>query len=296
MADHGMDMGLPEDWVHSSYRLETWKKQYLFKINHVVGRHLWVKNDWPTTLLLPKIHGQIGRPKEKGKKEKECWKGLQVTCKISKGKGHNKRGCKLPQAQAASQGQASASQGQASQSQPRSSPQPESQPQSASQPQAASQQASRKRKKHYASQQATTHGHASVTEPQSIQHAATPVQAYASQPQVQAFGGGGQVSVRTAASQPSAVPVSASQPSPSTPQNSIQHAATPVQAYASQPQVQAFGSGGQVSVRTTASQPSAVPVSASQPSPSTPQNVGQTSSQRRIKKTTNRCLTPNKNA
>ena len=175
MADHGMDVGLPEDWVHSSYRLETWEKQYSFKINPVVGRHLWVKNDWPTRLLPPKVHVQIGRPPKKRKKSvgevesmvqsgKMSRVGKQVTCKNCNGKGHNKRGCKQPQAStshgqesqpSASQPQHSASQSQATQSQPSAShgqatqTQPTSTPQAASQlqstPQAASQEASRKR-------------------------------------------------------------------------------------------------------------------------------------------------------
>nr|GEV81069.1 hypothetical protein [Tanacetum cinerariifolium] len=40
-SDHGMDVGLPKAWVHPAYNQETWRKQYLFKINPVNGRNLW---------------------------------------------------------------------------------------------------------------------------------------------------------------------------------------------------------------------------------------------------------------
>ncbi|GKB26247.1 zinc finger, SWIM-type containing protein, partial [Tanacetum coccineum] len=105
MADHGMEVGLPEAWVHPAYKLDTWRQQYSFKINPVNGRNLWQKNKWPTTLLPPKVVVPIGRPPKKRKRsagevaqvvnsEKIGRKGLQVTCSACKGKGHNKRGCK----------------------------------------------------------------------------------------------------------------------------------------------------------------------------------------------------------
>ncbi|GJZ93879.1 mutator type transposase [Tanacetum coccineum] len=41
MADNCMDVGTPEDWVHESYKLQTWMNVYSHKINPVNGRDLW---------------------------------------------------------------------------------------------------------------------------------------------------------------------------------------------------------------------------------------------------------------
>ncbi|GJV56046.1 mutator type transposase [Tanacetum coccineum] len=70
MADNDNDVGIPEDWVHDSYKLATWKAVYSHKVNPINGRELWSKFDCPTTLLPPKIHPQIGRPPKKRKKSK----------------------------------------------------------------------------------------------------------------------------------------------------------------------------------------------------------------------------------
>ncbi|GJR60527.1 hypothetical protein Tco_1502689 [Tanacetum coccineum] len=32
MADNDMDVGTPEDWVHESYKLQTWMNVYFYKI------------------------------------------------------------------------------------------------------------------------------------------------------------------------------------------------------------------------------------------------------------------------
>ncbi|GJY79500.1 mutator type transposase [Tanacetum coccineum] len=105
MAENGMNVGLPEVWVHPSYRLDTWKQQYSFKVNPISGRNFWELKQWPTTLLPPKIPPQIGRPPKKRKKSaieieemvrggKLSKRGQTVTCFNCKQKGHNKRGCK----------------------------------------------------------------------------------------------------------------------------------------------------------------------------------------------------------
>ncbi|GJY20786.1 hypothetical protein Tco_0393352 [Tanacetum coccineum] len=62
MADNGMDVGTPEDWVHESYKLQTWMNVYSYKINPVNGRDMWSKFECPKTLLPLKVHPQIGRP------------------------------------------------------------------------------------------------------------------------------------------------------------------------------------------------------------------------------------------
>ena len=92
------------------------------------------KHEWPTTLLPPKVHVQIGRPPKKRKKSagevagmvkggKLSKTGLQVTCSICKQKGHNKRSCKSASArQSQSQHAASQSQSQHAASQSQSQP------------------------------------------------------------------------------------------------------------------------------------------------------------------------------
>lgn len=58
---------IPEHWVHRTYWLETWKNMYSFTIQPINGRNMWEKSTCPTTLLPPKHHVPIGRPKKKKK-------------------------------------------------------------------------------------------------------------------------------------------------------------------------------------------------------------------------------------
>ncbi|GJZ71931.1 mutator type transposase [Tanacetum coccineum] len=82
MADNGNDVGIPEDWVHDSYKLATWKAVYSHKVNPVNGRELWSKFDCPTTLLPPKTsYPQIGMTTKKERKN------------LCHAAGHNKRSC-----------------------------------------------------------------------------------------------------------------------------------------------------------------------------------------------------------
>ncbi|GJV99113.1 hypothetical protein Tco_1554365 [Tanacetum coccineum] len=85
MANHGMDVGTPEDWVHESYKMQTWINVYSYKVNPVNDRHLWTKFECPTTLLPPKVHPHIGRPTKKRKKSKgeiKMVKGGKLTRKV----------------------------------------------------------------------------------------------------------------------------------------------------------------------------------------------------------------------
>lgn len=103
MADNNMDVGIPEDWVHDSYKLKTWIEVYSHKVNPVNGPQFWKKFECATTLLPPKVVPQIGRPSKKRKKSKGeiemvkdgklTRKGKQVRCSICKMTGHNKRSC-----------------------------------------------------------------------------------------------------------------------------------------------------------------------------------------------------------
>ncbi|GKD30063.1 reverse transcriptase domain-containing protein [Tanacetum coccineum] len=104
MADNGIDVGTPEDWVHESYKLQTWMNVYAHKINPTNGRDIWSKFECPTTLLPPKKASQTGRPPKSRKKSKGeiamvkghklTRKGTTVACSNCKGISHNKRGCK----------------------------------------------------------------------------------------------------------------------------------------------------------------------------------------------------------
>lgn len=68
MATNGADVGLPEDFVHPSYWLDTWKEMYSFKIGPINGRMMWPKSECTATPTPPKHHTQIGGPNKKRKK------------------------------------------------------------------------------------------------------------------------------------------------------------------------------------------------------------------------------------
>ncbi|GKE49522.1 mutator type transposase [Tanacetum coccineum] len=133
MTDNGMQVGLPEDWVHQSMRLQTWKTVYSFKINPVPGRQFWAKSQVPSRLIPPYIPPQVGRPSKKRKKSagevtemvkdgKLTRKGGTVTCCKCGQKGHNKRSCKGPSASASASQPARAPSASASASQPARAP------------------------------------------------------------------------------------------------------------------------------------------------------------------------------
>nr|GEW35381.1 transposase, mutator type [Tanacetum cinerariifolium] len=110
MTDNGFDLGIHEDWVHDSYKLQTWMNVYSYKVNPVNGKDMWSEFDCPTTLLPPKVHPQIGRPPKKRKKSKGkivmvngielTRKGKTVTCSLCHAAGHNKRSCSQASTQA----------------------------------------------------------------------------------------------------------------------------------------------------------------------------------------------------
>lgn len=116
MSLNGLDVGIPEDWVHHAYRLETWKQVYAFKINPVTGVSTWPRSDCPTTLLPPHHHKQAGRPSKKrkisavekmkgpfDKNGKLSKAGKTVTCGKCGQKGHNSKTCKGQRAVPANQ-------------------------------------------------------------------------------------------------------------------------------------------------------------------------------------------------
>lgn len=124
MSENGMNVGLPEEYVHPTYFLQTWKAVYANKINPINGREYWPKSPVPTTLLPPLHHTQVGRPKKKRKRSageissqivvggKVTRVGKSMKCGLCKNNGHNKRSCKGQGGGSASQacGNGSASQ------------------------------------------------------------------------------------------------------------------------------------------------------------------------------------------
>ncbi|XP_071741287.1 uncharacterized protein [Rutidosis leptorrhynchoides] len=98
------EVGAPEHWVHSVYKIDTWKNTYTFTINPINGRSMWPKSNVPYTLMPPKKIVRAGRPKKnrrKGLQEKDniskdgrlSKKGISMQCSNCKEFGHNKRGC-----------------------------------------------------------------------------------------------------------------------------------------------------------------------------------------------------------
>ncbi|GJS12792.1 hypothetical protein Tco_0407264 [Tanacetum coccineum] len=94
-----------ETWVNPCYWLSTWKETYSHKIQPICGTNYWEKSTCPTTLLPPKHHVQVGRPKKKRKRSKHedepfvkdgklSRKGRTITCQSCGNTGHNKATCK----------------------------------------------------------------------------------------------------------------------------------------------------------------------------------------------------------
>ncbi|GKB75387.1 hypothetical protein Tco_0942282, partial [Tanacetum coccineum] len=95
----------PETWVNPSYWLSTWKETYSHKIQPICRTKYWEKSTCPTTLLPPKHHVQVVRPRKKRKRSKHedepfvkdgklSRKGRTITCQSCGNIGHNKATCK----------------------------------------------------------------------------------------------------------------------------------------------------------------------------------------------------------
>ncbi|GKC31263.1 hypothetical protein Tco_1038557 [Tanacetum coccineum] len=95
----------PEMWVNPCSWLSTWKETYSHKIQPICGTKYWEKSTCPTTLLPPKHHVQVGRPRKKRKRSKHedepfvkdgklSRKGRTITCQSCGNTGHNKATCK----------------------------------------------------------------------------------------------------------------------------------------------------------------------------------------------------------
>nr|XP_043634974.1 uncharacterized protein LOC122606079 [Erigeron canadensis] len=106
MHKYGFEVGIPEDWVHTAYTLQTWNQVYSNKIAPIVGATYWPVSDSTIQILPPYHHTQVGRPKKKRKRGafennqpivKGCKlskAGRSITCGKCKQKGHNARNCR----------------------------------------------------------------------------------------------------------------------------------------------------------------------------------------------------------
>ncbi|GJQ98807.1 hypothetical protein Tco_0521792 [Tanacetum coccineum] len=104
MALNGIQVGIPEEWVHKCYWLATWKHTYSYTLGCLNGRVMWKKSQIPTTLTLPKHNTPVGRPRKNRRKTKEEKAQMvkdgkmsraykTVTCLKCGNLGHNSRSC-----------------------------------------------------------------------------------------------------------------------------------------------------------------------------------------------------------
>ena len=102
MARNGVEVGIPEAWVHEVHWLKTWKKMCSFHLQPINGPKMWPKANCQLKITPPTHHKQVGRPKNnrrktiieitEGNKLKRV--GKTVTCDNCNKAGHNKRTCK----------------------------------------------------------------------------------------------------------------------------------------------------------------------------------------------------------
>ncbi|GJT92420.1 mutator type transposase [Tanacetum coccineum] len=64
-------VGIPEQWVHAAYRLETWAHVYSFKVNPCNGRDMWPVVESRTIIIPPLYKPPIGRPPKKRNKSND---------------------------------------------------------------------------------------------------------------------------------------------------------------------------------------------------------------------------------
>nr|GEW42382.1 transposase, mutator type [Tanacetum cinerariifolium] len=105
MSKNLVGVAIPEQWVHTAYRLETWAHVYSFKVNPCNGREMWLEVE-VTTVIVPLYKPQVGRtPKKRNKSHDEIAnescslgkfseKGKSVRCGKCGNMGHNRKACR----------------------------------------------------------------------------------------------------------------------------------------------------------------------------------------------------------
>ncbi|GJY62584.1 retrovirus-related pol polyprotein from transposon TNT 1-94 [Tanacetum coccineum] len=106
MSENSVGVGIPKQWVHAAYKLETWAHVYSFKVNRCNRRDMWPVVESKTIIIPPLFEPSIGRlPKKRKKSNDEITSQSASPCKLSrKGKsdscgkygnvGHNRKGCR----------------------------------------------------------------------------------------------------------------------------------------------------------------------------------------------------------
>ncbi|GJU68379.1 mutator type transposase [Tanacetum coccineum] len=106
MSKNLVGVAIPEQWVHASYRLETWAHVYSFKVNPCNGREMWLVVESRIVITPPLYKPQVGKPPKKRKKihdeiaNESCSsgklsrKGKSVRYGKCGNMGHNRKGCR----------------------------------------------------------------------------------------------------------------------------------------------------------------------------------------------------------
>ena len=69
--EDGRGFGIPEEWVHAAYKLETWARMYSFKINGCSSRKYWTIIDSTTVIIPPNHRPHVDRPTKNMKSDDE---------------------------------------------------------------------------------------------------------------------------------------------------------------------------------------------------------------------------------
>ncbi|GKD16441.1 hypothetical protein Tco_1205599, partial [Tanacetum coccineum] len=106
MSKNSVGVGIPKQWVHAAYKLETWAHVYSFKVNPCNGRDMWPIVDSRTVIIPPLYKPPISRPPKKRKKSNDeiasqsassgklSRKGKSVSYGKCGNVGHNRKGCR----------------------------------------------------------------------------------------------------------------------------------------------------------------------------------------------------------
>nr|GEU91700.1 transposase, mutator type [Tanacetum cinerariifolium] len=106
MSENSVGVGIPEQWIHAAYRLETWAHVYSFKVNPCNRKDMWPIVESRTVIIPPLYKPLIGRPPKKRKKSNDkiasqsassgklSRKGKSVSYGKCGNVGHNRKGCR----------------------------------------------------------------------------------------------------------------------------------------------------------------------------------------------------------
>nr|GEW62616.1 transposase, mutator type [Tanacetum cinerariifolium] len=85
MSKNSVGVGIPEQWVHVAYRLETWAHVYSFKVNPCIGKDMWPVVESKTVIIPPLYKPLICKPPKKRKKSNdEIASQSALSCKLSR--------------------------------------------------------------------------------------------------------------------------------------------------------------------------------------------------------------------